>query len=247
MAGNTFTTANNILNRVAAEIGQQPVADAYSSQDPLFIQMQYLLNTAGEELVYLYEWETLNKQATFTTQIGDSGDYDLPDDFAYMINQTGWVRNQNVPLMGPLSPQDWQYLLGRNLVSSTIYASFRQQENLLRLFPQPPPEGLDIAYEYISKNWVNDPTLGPGVYTDAVTKTTDIVLYDKTLISRYLKVKILESKGFDTTKAQDDFNQIFMSLTGNDKGAPILNMGRWGAFPYLDAYRNVPDTNYGLP
>ena len=44
------STATQILNRVAAEIGLAPVSDPYSSQDPAFIQMRYLLNVAGEEL-----------------------------------------------------------------------------------------------------------------------------------------------------------------------------------------------------
>ena len=68
---------------------------------------------------------------------------------------------------------------------------------------------------------------------------------DKTLISRYLKVKYLESAGFDTTKAQDDFAQTFSFLTGFDKSAPILNQGRsTRRYPYLSVL-NLPDTGYG--
>jgi hypothetical protein len=153
-----------------------------------------------------------------------------------------------VPLFGPLSPQDWQYLLGRDLVSSTIYASFRLQDGVMRLFPQPPPNGLDIHYEYVSKNWVIDQeTAPPDIYKDSVTQGTDKPLYDRTLITRYLKLKYLEAKGFDTTKAQADFNQSFSFLTGHDKGAEILNAGRRYGFPYLDAWRNLPDTGYGYP
>ncbi len=47
----TTLTANEILNQVAAEIGLMPVADPYGSQDEAFIQMRYLLNTAGKELI----------------------------------------------------------------------------------------------------------------------------------------------------------------------------------------------------
>jgi hypothetical protein len=83
-------------------------------------------------------------------------------------------------------------------------------------------------------------------YTDEVVLASDIPLFDKTLITRALKVKYLESGGFDTTKAQADYNQIFAFLTGNDKGAPVLNAGRGrGGFPYLSQW-NTPDTGYGL-
>jgi len=241
----TITTANNIINQVAAEIGLEPSTDPYASLDPAFIQMRYLLNTCGQELTQSYKWELLNRVANIVTAEGDTGDYPLPDDFYYIINQTGWERSENVPLLGPLSAQDWQYLLGRDLVSQTIYASFRIDNGMFKLFPQPPPNGLDIYYEYISTNWVSNGDL-PTTYTDEVTVGTQIPLFDKTLITRYLKVKILEAKGFDSTKAQDDFYQTFSFLTGLDKGAEVLNVGGGGrSYPYLDGYRNVPDTGYG--
>jgi hypothetical protein len=72
-----------------------------------------------------------------------------------------------------------------------------------------------------------------------------VPLFDKTLITRAVKVKYLESGGFDTTKAQGDYNQIFAFLTGNDKGAPVLNAGRSrGNYPYLSPW-NTPDTGFG--
>lgn len=240
----TLTDANTILNRVAAEIGVAPVVAPYSSVDPVFVQMQYLLNTAGEELSQAYPWELLTRSHQVTTSSLDSGDYPLPDDFGYMINQTGWETTNNVPLFGPLSPQDWTYLIGRDLVSHTIYASFRFDEGQFRIFPQPPPDGLDVNFEYISCAWVSDGAPTP-TYKKEVTTGTDQPLFDKTLITRYLKLKILESKGFDTQKAQNDFNQTFSFLTGLDKGAPVLNVGCRHGFPYLNVYRNLPDTGYG--
>lgn len=240
----TLISANDCLNRVAAEIGVAPVADPFASQDPVFVQLQYLLNTAGEELGQAYPWELLVRAHQITTAPGDTGDYDLPDDFGYMINQTGWERSENVPLWGPMSAQDWTYLLGRDLVNQTIYASFRLDQGQFRVFPQPPPNGLDINFEYISCAWVTDGQPTP-TYSKEVTTGTQQPLYDKTLITRYLKLKILEAKGFDSTKAQDDFNQTFSFLTGLDKGAQVLNMGRNHAFPYLNLWRNVPDTGYG--
>lgn len=240
----TLIDANTILNRVAAEIGVAPVIDPYASTDPLFVQMKYLLNTAGEELGQAYPWELLTRSHQITTSSLDSGDYDLPDDFGYMINQTGWERSQNIPLGGPLSAQDWTYLLGRDLVNQTIYASFRLDDGKFRIFPQPPPDGLDINFEYISCAWASDGAATP-TYQKEILVGTDQPLFDKTLITRYLKLKTLEAKGFDTQKAQSDFNQTFSFLTGLDKGAPVLNIAGQGGFPYLNIWRNLPDTGYG--
>jgi len=245
MSSNLTATANDTLNRVAAEVGLPVAQDPWSSQDPDFERMRYLLNIVGEELSQAYPWEFLVREHQIQTQDTDTGDYPLPDDFLYMMNQTGWERSENVPLFGPLSGQDWQYLLGRDLVSSTIYASFRIQQGLFTIFPQPPPTGLDIRYEYICRNWCIDSTNG-GVPAPSVKTGADIPLFNSTLISRALKVKWLDAKNYDSTKAQDDYNQIYALLTEHDKGAEILSAGKNRRyFPYLDGFRNTPDTNYG--
>ena len=114
------------------------------------------------------------------------------------------------------------------------------------LFPQPPPAGLDINFEYQTKNWVSDGQPTPTL-TDVVTSGSEIVLFDRTLITRMLKLKWLEAKGFDTSKAQDDFNQVYGSVTGKDKGASVISAGRNGrTFPYLDTYRSTPDSGFGI-
>jgi hypothetical protein len=226
------------MNQAAAEVGLDPISDPYSSAEKHFVQMRYLLQTAGEELALAYPWEFLNKTHQITTSSSDSGDYDLPEDFYYMIPE-------NVPLFGPLSAQDWTYLLGRDLVTYTIYASFRIKKGKFSIFPQPPPNGLDINFEYQSRSWVI-PANSPGTPSAQITNGSDVVLYDKTLVSRYLRVKWLIAKGFDTSKAQDDFDQIFNFITGKDKSGEILSVGRNGRqFPYLDGRYNTPDKGYG--
>lgn len=244
MSGITTLTATNILNRVAAEVGIAPVVSPIDSVDPFFIQLRYLLNTAGEELMQAYPWELLTRSHQIIVQTGDNGEYDMPADFGYILNNTQWDRTNNNPLGGPLSPQDWTYLVGRNLASNTLYASFRIAEGKFKIFPTTPAEGVEFNFEYITKNWVSDGEVSP-TYTDEVTLATDVPLFDKTLITRALKVKYLESGGFETAKAQADYNQIFAFLTGTDKGAGVLNAGRRrGGGPYLSG-RNVPDTGFG--
>jgi len=240
-------TAEKIINRAATELGLASVADPFASDDPNFIQLVALLNAVGEELCSAYQWEFLTQSHQIVTSSLDSGDYDLPTDFLYMIPQTGWERTNNFPVSGPLSAQDWTYLLGRNLVSTTIYASFRIQAGLFSIFPRPVVDGLDINFEYQSKNWVIDNTTPPGVYTDECLQASDTVLFDKNLATRYLKVKYLEAKGLDATAATDDFTQVFSFLTNIEKGVgEIISAGsRRRGFPYLD-YRNLPDSNYGL-
>jgi len=63
---------------------------------------------------------------------------------------------------------------------------------------------------------------------------------------KFLKLRFLEAKGFDTTAAAGQFLNMFNSFTDKDVSAQTLNMSRARVFPYL-GWRNIPETNYGLP
>ena len=249
-----YDTASDIINQAAVECGLNPVTDVFASTDAAFVQLRYLLNTCGRNMVEMFEWEILRREETFTTQASDTGKYPLPADFAYMIDQTGWERRENVPLGGPLSAQQWAYLLGRDLVNYTIYASFRIAENEFWLFPNQEgggsvPAGLEISYEYISRNWVQ----GSGAQqtgignADQVTQNDDLVLFKPVMMTQYLRAKFLAAKGFDSTKAEQEFRLAWEAATGHNKGNPVLSLGgNRAGIHYLDYY-NIPNTNYGGP
>ena len=108
------------------------------------------------------------------------------------------------------------------------------------------PVGLvrSVYFEYMSNDWAvaTDGT----TYKNKVTVNSDVVLYNRILISRYTKLKFLLARGLDASAAQDDFNQIFELLSGQDEGAPILSAGASsGRFPLLNGWRNIGDSNFG--
>ena len=241
-----FTSANDVINRTLVEIGLAKTNDPVASNEEAAVQARALLDSAGQELVRLNQWQMLEQNFSFTTQAGDTGIYDLPDDFSYMIDQTGWDQTNRVAIGGPLSSQDWAYLVGRDLVSQSIYASFKLQSNKLELFPQPPPEGLKVSFDYMSRNWLASQTNTDNRF-DTIQTGSDIVLFEPILIVKFLKVKMLEAKGFDASSARLEFETMMDAVTGQDVGASILSASRTGrSFPYLNGYTSVGDTGYGM-
>lgn len=244
-----YATAGDIINQAAVEVGLAPVADPYLSTDPSFVQLTYLLTAAGRELMGAHQWNKFIKNHSITTSSLDSGNYPLPDDFAWIIDQTGWnpvASGNGLPLGGPLTEQDWAYLVSTNLASSTIYISFKQADGQFQVLPQPPPDNQEITFQYMSRYWVAtaaDPTV---LDKDAPTQTDDVVLFEPILITKLLKLRFLEAKGFDTTAALTQFVNVLSQWTGKDTSAQVLNAARVRVFPYL-GWRNVPETNYGLP
>jgi hypothetical protein len=250
-----YESANTIINDTALEVGLVPASDPFSSQDEAYIQLRGLLTSVGRQLVDMHEWQILTGSYEITTADGDTGDYPLPEDFSHMINQTGWNQSTNLPIGGPLSPQDWSYLVGRDLASTTIYASFRLEDGIFRIFPQPPPPDITISFEYASRNWVTESGAQPQAVTTSSSSVgvkdrpdagTDVILYSPLLVVKFLKMSFLSAKGFDSSAAFAEFQQVFNARTGMDTGSPILSASnRSSGFPYLDGYRNVGDTNFG--
>ena len=239
-----YDSANTIISRAMVEVGLTPASDPVSATDDDSIQFKNLLDGAGQELVNLYEWQQLMQDFRFVTVQGESGNYDLPDDFNRFINQTGWDHTNQVPIGGPLTPQDWAYFDGRDLVSQNIYASYRLDDDQLRLFPQPVQGGLDVNFEYISRYWVREQ--GSTIRRDRVGVGSDIVYYDPILIIKFLKCKWLEAKGMDASSARLEFDNAFQARTGQNKGARRLNAARTRrGINYIDPWTNAPDSFYG--
>ena len=245
-----YKSANEILKQVALEVGLQPVNSPVTSSEEAYVQLVALLSSAGRELVELNNWQMLTKPFEIVTEEGDSGEYDLPSDFSHMIDQTGWDRKNRVAIGGPLSSQDWTYLRGRDLVSQTIYVSFRLWEGKLRIFPAPPPPDVPITFEYASTDWVRSaaPAVGenePATYSEIKTGS-DIVMLHPLMVEKFVKMKWLQTKGFDSSNAALEFDTVFTAQIGKDTGAPILDADGCGRlYPYLNGFRNVGDTGFG--
>lgn len=245
-----YDTADDVVNAAAVECGLTASSDVFASSDAAFIQLRTMLTNVGRELLGLYQWNRMVKEYSITTAVPpDTGNYDLPEDFGWFIDQTGWTPTNaglGLPLGGPLSEQDWAYLVNTNLASSTIFVSFKLSEGQFQVLPQPPPDGIDINFKYVSRWWVATAAAPTTLAKDQVTANDDVVLYEPILIVKLLKLRFLEAKGFDTTAASTQFHSVFMQWTGKDVSAPVLNAARMRLFPYL-GWRNIPETNYGLP
>lgn len=241
-----FQTVGELINRVAVSIGLNKTSDPFASADPAFIQLCTLATECGQDLVQENAWQQLERTHSFVTATGDDGNYDLPADFGYMIDQTGWQQGtpgSAYPLLGPASAQWWSYLEASKLYTVTIYAWFRIAQGKLQLWPQPPAPDIPIAYKYISRDWVLD--ANGTLRKDSVQTSADTPLYEPILFLKKLKLAFLTAKGFDTTKAEDDYELALESWKGKDKSAPILSLtGTYQGVRALGGL-NIPETGYG--
>jgi hypothetical protein len=212
-----YWSALDLLKQVVSELGLEP-STSINDGSKQMLQMTALLNAGGNELMTFYAWEQFIKFFAFDT-VAAQDEYPMPDDWNYFIDQTQWDQTNHWPLLGPKSPQEWAWLKG-GLLQAAPRMRYRVYQNNFVLHPVPGSSSFHMNMEYITNNWVNiDATPAK-----MVTQDGDIIAFNPWLISRFVKLKFYELKGFDTTGVRNDFLRIFQSLTGKDKGAPKLSL-----------------------
>lgn len=243
-----YDTSAEIIETACVLCGLTPVADPYSSLDDIQIQMRTLLNQCGRALYNSYQWQQFVTSYTISTGSSpvSSGEYDLPSDFGYFINQTGWTPanvGMGLPLGGPLTEQQWAYIVNTNLASSTIYVSFRIADGVLCVLPAPAPEDIDITFAYVSNSWATDTTGATG--KNKCDAADDIVKFDPVLISTMLALRYKQAKGLNSKDTLEEFQTLYAQATGVNTSAPVLSMVDWQGFPYLNPWTNIPQSGFG--
>jgi hypothetical protein len=232
-------TADEVINDAAVELGLDEVTDPFASGDKSMVLLCRLLKSLGREIARERDWSILKKEGSFTLVTGTST-YALPTGFRSMVNQSQWNRTSRLPLGGGLSSQEWQFL---SAVSPglTMTVLFRPRDGLIEVFGGSSiPDGNQVYFEYISDNWVR--TAAP-VDTDEPSASTDTLLFDPHLLSRGLKMKFLQSKGFESTAAEDDYKRALEAAKSDDTVAPVLALGRTRSG--LIGAVNLPVTGWG--
>jgi hypothetical protein len=231
-------TALQILQTVAAETGLPIPQTLESTLDPGTLQLIALLNSAGYESLFYYPWEQLTRKQTLTTTDAVTS-YPLPDDWAYYIDQTQQNVSARWPMAGPISTQAWSYI--ETSLVGAINTVFQIRANKLQILPAP-TGATNLQMYYISNGWVED-GLNLGSYKPNITHNSDIPILDWLMLVKFVKLKLWESKGFDSTAFRQDFINIWDALVGKDVGSPKLNiMGPWMNNQY--GYVNVPQASW---
>jgi hypothetical protein len=237
-----MTTALEIAQTAAVEMGLQSPVSIYATSDLIPQQLGALLNTTGEMLVKRRVWRQLFREQTVSA-IANQATYPLPDDFARPITQTEWDRINHWPLIGNETSQQWQWLKS-GILSTGPRERFRLVGNAIELWPVPgvggPPLPITFSYYYVSKWWALAANGQPKAKCDNDNDTT---IFDDRLMTAGVKLRFYQAKQFDTSAMAADFQTLLDDALAQDTGGPVLSMSRQPAFPLITIY-NIPDGNW---
>lgn len=157
---------------------------AVTSTDENVISMLRFMEQAGKELVHSTEWPELTKEFTFSLVDGQEA-YPMPPDLNSQIADSHWDRDNHWPLIGPITPQEWQY---RKSGISTLSPRVRYRikgwsSNTFYVLPTPTATdaGHTMVFEYSSENWLRPAT----VWSAGLSVSgTDYVYYGDNIYSK---------------------------------------------------------------
>jgi hypothetical protein len=239
-----YETAGQIIRDAAQEVGIiiSDATDPFASTDPAIIQLCRLLTSCGRELLgndrVMTKFIRTLVHVTPANPVAADSTIDLPEDLGYLLDQTGWNPTTRLPLGGPMSPVNWDYLLYTNLAASVIYVTFRIAQGKMNILPSPPPANTTLTFSYVSRYWVGD------FANDRVSSSDDVVNFEPIVIMKFLKLRFLEAKGFDTSAAAQQYMNAFESWVPKTSTSPVINISRRKGYPFL-GNRNIPETGYG--
>lgn len=211
----------SIVQGAAAELKIVQPTTVIGSVDPNAPQLLAFANKEGKEQARRFDWQVLQKEATFTAVASDVQTTlsTVASDFGRYLNETMWNRSANWRVGGPLTPEEWQ----RKKASAAqvgIGNWFRIRGNQILFYPNG-VAGETIYFEYISKNWCQSSAL---VAQSAWAADDDTALIDEEIIRLGVIWRFRKSKGFDYGEDFRTYEMALIDLFGPDAGKACIDM-----------------------
>jgi hypothetical protein len=185
---------------------------------------------------------TLNQPATITgTGVSLSfckTKYTYPADYDRPIDQTQWDKTRHWELLGPQTPQEWQWLKS-GYISTGPRMKFRPLGGYFQTWPLMASAEY-LGFEYVSNGWARS---SAGAAQSSFLTDTDTCVFPDDLMIVGLKDKFTLAKGLARVY-QADFEQSKNLAWANDSGSDRLSLAP-RPISYLLTANNLPDSGYG--
>lgn len=232
ITGNTTLNSSNITN-ASSIVG---IDSNYQVAGLGINQATYVSGTPSGSTIGLSQPATsTNTGATFTlTKVK----YAMPSDYDRQIDNTHWDKSKHWQMLGPESPQQWEWLLS-GYISTGPRVRYRIFQDKFQIWPAVGSAEV-LGFEYVSKGWARSTT---GTVQNSFTADTDTCIFPDRLMVLGLKHKYFQVKGFGDVYAQDYDDELGEAKT-NDAGSATLAMAPQPG-NVLITWNNIPDSGYG--
>jgi len=215
-----MTTILEICRDAADELSViRPTSVGPDALDPTAQKLFRHLTRTCRQLAGRRDWQILRREKTFTTSSGAEQTGAIPADFLRFVKGTMFNRSKRTPVLGPLTPDEWQKI--QATVYTSVYDQFIQRGNVL-LFTGALSAGQTIAYEYITKNigLAEDGTAERASFEAA----SDTAFFDDELLITGVVWRYKKAAGDDYSEEFREHEQRFADCAKMDGGRRVLDM-----------------------
>ena len=240
--------AQNLLTEVQdfCERQKVPIPSVVATNtDPQIVQIRAILYEAGNSIAIRGEWSRLTFEEVHTTlaQEDQGNIYDITATggataFLKIKRETIWDRTDRLPVY-TINPSEWQR------VKATIAAMPRYRYRIVRhrlLLTPTPPAGHSLAFEWLSKWWIQDIA---GTIKERFTADTDSFLVERELLKLGLAWRWRKAKGLDYTEEYEEYEQRLLETLASDQPRETIYMDN--EEPRVKPGVFVPDYSWNLP
>jgi len=210
-----------IVRQSCRLLSLEPPDEVVDSPDAQVQLLYQLAIEEGEELSTNgdKDWQVLTQQKIFYT-VADPVQVDaVPDDLDHFIDNSFFNRTTRLQMVGPITPQMWQAIQAQPQLN-LVYLAFRQRDGAFLITPTPAADN-EIAYEYVSKNYVQ---AANGDLKATFTADTDTPLLPDVLFRLGIRWRFLKSKGLDYSQDFDTYQRQVQQMMSRDGGATKLDV-----------------------
>lgn len=234
-------TLLTIIQDVCNAVGIDSPSSAIGNTDQDIIQLIQLSQLEGKAIADEYDWNALIQEATFTTvaaEVQGTVESKAPG-FKKFVNESQWDRTLRFPLIGSITPQQYEYMKAANYTGP--YSRYYIRGTSFIMYPIP-AAGSTEAFAYVTRYWISN-AAGDSTYARWAADD-DFALIDEDIITlgttwRWLKAHNMdyseEFRQYEIRKNNAmarDGGKMRKSLgSGNLYAGPILPMqpeGNWG-------------------
>lgn len=214
-----------LAKKTARSVGIAVPTTVIGNTDRGIIQLLALANEEGEDLAARTQWTAMWNEATFTQVaaalqgtiqggIVSDGDYD------YIFNSTMWNRTTQSPIMGPLTPRDWQTLKAFPVTGP--YPQYKIERGKLYFDPAGANATDTIAFHYKSTSWCES---SGGTGQSEWLADNDVGRLDESIMRLGLIWRWKKQKGLDYAEDFNTYERRVINAIARDGGAPSLSLG----------------------
>ena len=208
-----------ICQDAALELSLVEPTSVVSTTDDTAKKLARHLSKVCLALANRYDWQVLRRQQTFVTSSGDEQTGAIPSDFLRFVQSTMYNRTQRRPVLGPMTPAEWQSYKAATV--NPVDPTFYQRGNAIVITP-PSTEGETVAYEYITK--AIGTTADGATQRERFALDSDLPYFNEEALTLGVVASYRQAERLDYAEEFRQFELAVAEMIKQDGGRRVLDL-----------------------